>query len=129
MAEHRSHTALVRLSEDEWAAWNEAARAAGYGRTATWVRETIAAHLQKPAEAPQRGDGRWTSAHGEDGGARALAGQVARIGSNLNQLTRALHAAERGGLEGPSNTEVLTMLEATRSELRALRDAHERGQG
>ena len=96
-AEQRTHTALVRLTEAEWAAW---------------VRAVTAGAIEGGAGAPSR----------DDEGARALAGQVARIGSNLNQLARALHVAERGGPEVPGD-QVAAELAAVRAELRALREA------
>ncbi|RYF38391.1 MAG: hypothetical protein EOO27_50885 [Comamonadaceae bacterium] len=35
----------VRLDDDEFARWNQAANRAGYARTSTWVRHTIAGLL------------------------------------------------------------------------------------
>lgn len=110
MTEHRSHTALVRLTEAEWVSWEAAARAAGYGRTATWVRSVIADAIEGDAGA---------SSTDEDA-ARAVAAQVARVGSNLNQIARALNVAERGGPD-VAMAHVAEVLEAVRGELRAIR--------
>ena len=110
MAEHRSHTALVRLTEAEWASWEAAARAAGYGRTATWVRSVIADAIQVDVGASST----------DEGAARAVAAQVARVWSNLNQIARALNAAERGGPD-VATAHVAEVLEAVRVELRAIR--------
>lgn len=110
MAEHRSHTALVRLTEAEWASWEAAARAAGYGRTATWVRSVIADAIQGDVGA----------ASTDEDAARAVAAQVARVGSNLNQIARALNVAERGGPD-VAMAHVAEVLEAVRDELRAIR--------
>ena len=124
MGERRSHTALVRLTEKEWEAWTEGARAAGYGRTAAWVRSVVAAQLDAGGVQHLRTGGS-TSAHGD---LRAVAGQLARIGSNLNQITRALHIAMDGGGPKLELAEVERVVEATGAELRALREACDRGQ-
>lgn len=110
MSECRSHTALVRLTETEWASWEAAARAAGYGRTATWVRSVIADAITADAGASST----------DEGAARAVAAQVARVGSNLNQIARALNVAERGGPD-VATAHVAEVLEAVRGELRAIR--------
>ena len=110
VSERRSHTALVRLTEAEWASWEAAARAAGYGRTAAWVRLVIADAIAGDAGA---------SGTDEDA-ARAVAAQVARVGSNLNQIARALNVAERGGPD-VATAHVAEALEAVRAELRAIR--------
>lgn len=110
MGEHRSHTALVRLTEAEWASWEAAARAAGYGRTATWVRSVVADAIAGDAGASST----------DDEAARAVAAQVARVGSNLNQIARALNVAERGGPD-VATAHVVEVLEAVHAELRAIR--------
>lgn len=106
----RTHTALVRLTEGEWSAWESAARAAGYGRTAAWVRAVIAEAI----------DGGAGASSTDEGAARAVAGQIARVGSNLNQIARALNVVERGGPD-VATAHVVEVLEAVRAELRAIR--------
>lgn len=114
MSERRTHTALVRLTDAEWAAWERAARDAGYGRTATWARAVIAGAIEG-GTGPAR----------EDAGARELAGQVARIGSNLNQIARALNVAMNDGGPKLELEDVQRAVEAAHVELRALRAAVE----
>ena len=85
---------VVRLSEDERAGWHAAARAAGWGKTAGWVRSVVAA-----AVSGRSGAGPVTAV------ARALVpaldprvlGELSAIGSNVNQLARAVNVAAQGG--------------------------------
>ncbi|WP_255411102.1 plasmid mobilization relaxosome protein MobC [Brachybacterium sp. JB7] len=112
----RTHTALVRLTDAEWASWNVAARGAGYGRTAAWVREVVAGVVAGEGSGVRR----------DDQAARALVGQLARIGSNLNQVTRSLHVAMNDGGPRLELEDVEAVVRATGEELRALREVMER---
>lgn len=58
--------------------------------------------------------------------ARELVGQLARIGSNLNQVTRSLHVAMNDGGPRLELEDVEAVVRATGEELRALREVMER---
>lgn len=113
----RTHTAMVRLTDAEWSAWNDAARSAGYGRTATWVREVVAAHIA--------GATKNTSATDGVDSRRELAAQIARVGSNLNQISRALNIEAAGGKAAPGAEELVELLLSIHGQLRTIRDGAE----
>lgn len=108
----RSVGLVVRLTPQEREVWHAAARVAGRGKTAAWVREVVAAHLKG-------GSPRAVGADSEVARARA---ELARIGNNLNQLA---HQANAGALGGPrvQYVAVMQMLDGVGQELGAIRDA------
>jgi len=89
---------VVRLSEDERTSWRAAARAAGWGKTAGWVRSVVAS-----AVPGRSGAGGATSAARSSTPASIrqldprVLGELSAIGSNVNQLARVVNAAARGG--------------------------------
>jgi len=85
---------VVRLSEDERAGWHAAARAAGWGKTAGWVRSVVAAAVSARSGAAPTATAARASTPALD---PRLLGELSAIGSNVNQLARALNAAARGG--------------------------------
>jgi len=102
---------VVRLSEDERAGWHAAARAAGWGKTAGWVRSVVAAAVPGRAGAAGATSAARASAPALD--PRVL-GELSAIGSNVNQLARAVNVAARGGQ--PLAVEA-TVLEALRMDV------------
>jgi len=85
---------VVRLNEDERAGWHAAARAAGWGKTAGWVRSVVAAAVSgRSGTAPATTAGRASTPALDP----RLLGELSAIGSNVNQLARALNAAARSG--------------------------------
>lgn len=111
--EARSVALVVRLTPAERDAWHAAARAAGRGKTASWVREVVS---ERAVGGPTR------AGSGADGEVARVRAELARIGNNLNQLT---HQANAGALGGPrlEYGVVLRALETTRAQLGAIRDA------
>jgi len=105
---------VVRLSEDERAGWHAAARAAGWGKTAGWVRSVVAAAVSGRTGSSAATTSARTSAPAVD--PRVL-GELSAIGSNVNQLARAVNAAARGGQ--PLAVETAT-IEALRVDVLAL---------
>jgi len=89
---------VVRLSEDERAGWHAAARAAGWGKTAGWVRSVVAAAVSSRSGAAPTTTATRSSARASIPALdpRVL-GELSAIGSNVNQLARAVNAAARGG--------------------------------
>jgi len=85
---------VVRLSEDERTSWHAAARAAGWGKTAGWVRSVVAAAVSARTGSSAATTATRTSTPTLD--PRVL-GELSAIGSNVNQLARAVNAAARGG--------------------------------
>ena len=84
----------------EHAAWSAAAKDAGVGSLARWARERVTSSL--------------TLAHlGHS--------DLGRVGSNLNQIARALNVAERGGPDGPTPGEALDAIGAVRAQLAEIR--------
>lgn len=108
----RSVGLVVRLTPQEREVWHAAARVAGRGKTAAWVRDVVTDHMKG-------GSPRAVGADAEVARARA---ELARIGNNLNQLA---HQANAGALGGPrlQYVTVMQMLEGTSRELGAIRDA------
>lgn len=116
----RTVTVAVRLTPAEHARWLAAATAGGRGQMGRWVRETVTARLDgRVAAAPV------DAAAGEQ--LSALRGELSKVGSNLNQIARALNTANRGGEAAPPPAVVLEAVETTRAEIGRLRDQlHER---
>ncbi|MFD0485714.1 plasmid mobilization relaxosome protein MobC [Kineococcus sp. GCM10028916] len=92
MGEVREAALVVRLSAAERAAWHAAARAAGWGKTAGWVRSVVAA-----AAAGRGGAAPAPSTPASPAVDREVLRELAQIGSNVNQLARAVNVAARGG--------------------------------
>ena len=118
----RTVTVAVRLTPAEHARWVAAATAGGRGQMGRWVRETVTARLDgRSAAAP---------ASAEVGEQLAvLRGELSRVGSNLNQIARALNTANRGGEAAPPPAAVLQAVEATRLEIGRVRDQLNEGAG
>lgn len=96
----REHRVGLSLSDVEHAAWSAAAKDAGVGSLARWARERVTSSL--------------TLAHlGHS--------DLGRVGSNLNQIARALNVAERGGPDGPTPGEALDAIGAVRAQLAEIR--------
>ena len=91
----------MSLTEEEHAAWTAAA--AGRGLSA-WAREQVAAQLEQ--EQPQ----------GNGAEVAKLRADLGRVGSNLNQLVRAVNSGH-----APTSTELLEAVQATREELARVR--------
>lgn len=109
----RTKTVAVRLTPAEHAQWVAAAEAEGRGQMGRWVRETVTARLEgRPAAAP-------IAAVGE---AREMRAELARMGSNLNQIARALNISALGGAPAPALEDIARSLEAVRGQLGAVRD-------
>lgn len=109
----RTKTVAVRLSPAEHAVWTAAAAAEGRGQMGRWVRETVTARLQdRPAPA--------LGASVEQ--TRAMRAELARIGSNLNQIAKGLNIAALGGGPAPATGEITESLAAVRELLGAVRD-------
>lgn len=106
----RTKTVAVRLTPDEHAAWVAAAAAEGRGQMGRWVRETVTARLEnRPAAAPiSQG--------------REMRAELARTGSNLNQIAKALNIAALGGAPAPELEEIARSLNAARELLGSVRD-------
>lgn len=112
----RDKTLVIRLTEEEREAWHDAAACAGRGKTAAWVRDLVSgwiaagATLRVEDENKTERD-RWRR-------------EFARLGNNLNQLTRAVHVAQ---LDGTAvGFQVGQELERLTRETRRLREAVER---
>lgn len=106
----RTKTVAVRLTPDEHAAWVAAAAAEGRGQMGRWVRETVTARLEnRPVAAPVSQ-------------AREMRAELARMGSNLNQIAKALNIAALGGAPAPGTEDIGRNLEAARELLGSVRD-------
>ncbi|GAB2903746.1 MobC domain-containing protein [Neomicrococcus lactis] len=97
----RTRRVSMSLTEDEHAAWTAAAQGRGLS---AWAREQVAAQLE--AEQP-RGTGAEVA---------KLRADLGRVGSNLNQLVRAVNSGH-----APSSPELLEAVQATREELARVR--------
>lgn len=106
----RTKTVAVRLSPDEHAVWVAAAADEGRGQMGRWVRETVTARLKnRPAAAPVSQ-------------AREMRAELARTGSNLNQIAKALNIAALGGAPAPELQEIARSLDEARELLGSVRD-------
>lgn len=106
----RTKTVAVRLTPDEYAAWVAEAAAEGRGQMGRWVRETVTARLEnRPAAAPVSQ-------------AREMRAELARTGSNLNQIAKALNIAALGGAPAPELQEIARSLNEARELLGSVRD-------
>lgn len=105
---------VVRLSEDERAGWHAAARAAGWGKTAGWVRSVVAPAVSGRGGSGPARTGVRASVPAVD---RQVLGELSAIGSNVNQLARAVNAAARGG---QSLAVEMAVVEALRVDVLAL---------
>jgi hypothetical protein len=106
----RTRTVAVRLSPEEHATWLAVAKQSGRGQMGRWVRETVAARLQGRRE-PVRVEG-----------AGELRADLSRVGSNLNQIARALNTAARGGESGPDVETVLRVVKDAKKTMGEIRD-------
>jgi len=106
----RTRTVAVRLSPEEHATWLAAAKQSGRGQMGRWVRETVTGRLQGRRE-PIRVEG-----------AGELRADLSRVGSNLNQIARALNTQARGGEPGPDVETVLRVLEDAKKTMGEIRD-------
>jgi hypothetical protein len=108
-------TVAVRLTPAEHARWVAAATAGGRGQMGRWVRETVTARLDgRAAAAPVSAEA------GEQ--LAALRGELSKVGSNLNQVARALNVQAKGGPVQVTRGDALQVVEATRVELGRVRD-------
>ncbi len=79
----RRRTVAVRLSDAEFTVWEQACLAAGRRQLGAWVREVaVAGYLAGP---------RTTHPAEADPAIAGLRGELARIGSNINQIAAALN--------------------------------------
>lgn len=83
----RNRTVAVRLTPAEWEAWREAATLAGRPQLGAWVRAVMTGALE----------GRRLPDVGSIDQLEALAGELGREGSNLNQAVRSLNALAVAG--------------------------------
>lgn len=97
----RTRRVSMSLTEEEHAAWTAAAEGRGLS---AWAREQVAAQLE--AEQPQ----------GNGSEVAKLRADLGRVGSNLNQLVRAVNSGH-----APSSSELLEAVQATREELARVR--------
>lgn len=115
----RDKTLVIRLTADERDDWHTAAACAGRGKTAAWVRDLVSGWIEagsvrstrEVADAGRDERDQWRR-------------EFARIGNNLNQLTRAVHVAEANGTA--VGFPVARELERVATEMRALRAQVER---
>ncbi|GAB3604131.1 hypothetical protein GCM10027586_07350 [Kineococcus gypseus] len=147
MAGERTRTVAVRLTPEEHAAWEAAARAAGRGRLGSWVRDEVNARL---AESDGRGGGpgvragrrrRAEQTSGQLGGpgqagevdmaalavlsmSSVLSSELPRMGSNLNQAVRAVnvHAKSGHGVDEQVLAQLRKALVQVRTVLAAVRE-------
>ncbi|MGA7205270.1 MAG: plasmid mobilization relaxosome protein MobC [Specibacter sp.] len=97
----RTRRVSMSLTEEEHAAWTAAAEGRGLS---AWARDQVAAQLE--------------AEHPRGGGAEVakLRADLGRVGSNLNQLVRAVNSGH-----APSSPELLEAVQATREELARVR--------
>ena len=113
-------TVAVRLTPAEHARWLAAATAGGRGQLGRWVRETITARLDgRPASAPVSADA------GEQ--LAQLRAELSKVGSNLNQVARALNVQAKGGPVQVDQATALQVIQAAKVELGRVRDQLEEG--
>ena len=97
----RTRRVSMSLTEEEHAAWSAAAGDRGLS---AWAREQVAAQLE--AEQP----------HGNGAEVAKLRADLGRVGSNLNQLVRAVNSGH-----APTSIELFEAVQATRQELARVR--------
>lgn len=102
----RTRRVSMSLTEDEHAAWTAAAQGRGLS---AWAREQVTEQLE--AEQPQVGQPRGNGAE-----VARLRADLGRVGSNLNQLVRAVNSGH-----APTSSELLEAVQATREELARVR--------
>lgn len=110
-ADKRTRRIGLSVSQTEHDVLAELARRDGAGSLAKWVRDRLisALTLQSMGHATDLRE------------VARLRADLAKVGSNLNQIARAVNVAERSGSEGPSSGELLAAIDATRRELEAVR--------
>jgi hypothetical protein len=79
----RRRTVAVRLSDAEFTAWEQACLAAGRRQLGAWVREVAVAGYLAGPRTPHIAEA--------DPAVAGLRGELARIGSNINQIAAALN--------------------------------------
>lgn len=109
----RVKTVAVRLTPREHAQWVEAAGQDGRQQLGRWVRETIDDRLAGRPDRPV------PAATDE---VRAMRAELSKVGSNLNQIAKALNIAELGGGPAPELRVVAQVIEDTRKTMAGLRD-------
>lgn len=102
----RTRRVSMSLTEEEHAAWTAAAGERGLS---VWAREQVTAQLESGE--PQAGQ-----SQGSGGEVAKLRADLGRVGSNLNQLVRAVNSGHT-----PSSPELLEAVQATRAELARVR--------
>lgn len=98
----RTRRVSMSLTEEEHAAWTAAAAGRGLSR---WAREQVTAQLEQGQ--PTQGSAAEVA---------KLRADLGRVGSNLNQLVRAVNSGH-----APSSGELLEAVQATREELARVR--------
>ncbi|KWX05857.1 hypothetical protein TH66_00540 [Carbonactinospora thermoautotrophica] len=88
----RTRGITVRLTDEEYAAWERAATSAGYRQTAAWVRDVVAAALE--GRALVRGVGLPREVLLFVAELRHLGNEIIREGNNLNQVARFMNATD-----------------------------------
>lgn len=112
----RTAQLVIRLTPAERDRWHAAAKDAGRGRTASWVRDVVNRRIDRRADPSLPSDPK--QAH-EVVMRRAGNVELSRIGNNLNQLARSLHIAARLGAP-VEVADVVDRVELLRSEVAAL---------
>ncbi len=97
----RTRRVSMSLTEEEHAAWSAAAQGRGLS---AWAREQVAAQLEQ--DLPP----------GNGAEVAKLRADLGRVGSNLNQLVRAVNSGH-----APTSAELLEAVQATRAELARVR--------
>jgi Bacterial mobilisation protein (MobC) len=109
----RTKTVAVRLTPEEHAVWTAAAEAQGRAQMGRWVRETVTARLQdRPAPVPAESVEQ----------VRLMRAELARVGSNLNQIAKALNIAALGGGQATGTGQIAASLAEVRELLGSVRD-------
>ncbi|WP_368499977.1 plasmid mobilization relaxosome protein MobC [Herbiconiux sp. A18JL235] len=106
-------TVAVRLTPDEHARWVHAAEEDGRQQLGRWVRESVDDRLAGRPDRP-------APAASEE--VRAMRAELSHVGSNLNQIAKALNVAELGGGAAPELRVVAQVIEDTRKTMASLRD-------
>lgn len=118
----RDKTLVIRLTADERDDWHIAAACAGRGKTAAWVRDLVSGWIaagsvrstREIADAGRAERDQWRQ-------------QFSRIGNNLNQITQAVHIAEKEGTA--VGYELVQQLRRVEEEMRRLRAVIEAATG